>query len=92
MKRHILTLGITALILAPLGCVPMNLSSMSSGTEGLVNYALAENGATVEVCSDNPEHPASTLINGITLSDNWGAGEGWEHAFSKVHVKRRTSG
>ena len=93
MKRQILTLGIITLILAPLGCAPMNLSDVGSGgTENLVNYALAENSATVEVCHDNSEHPASTLINGITSSDSWVAGEGWEYAFSKIRVKRRTSG
>jgi len=89
MKRHIFTLGIIALILAPLGCVPTNFSSLSSGTEGLVNYASVENGATVEVCGDNHEHPASTLINGITSSDNWSSGEGWEYAFSKTRAKSR---
>jgi len=92
MKRHIVALGVITFILAPLSCVPTNLSSLSSGTENLLNYALAENGATVDVCGDNPEHPASTLINGATSSDNWNSGEGWEYAFSKTRVRRRTSG
>lgn len=92
MKRHIVTLGVIALILAPLSCVPTNLSSISAGTDSLVNYALAENGATVAVCGDNPEHPASTLINGVTSSDNWNSGEGWGYAFTKTRVTRRTSG
>jgi len=46
--------------------------------KGLANLALASNGARVTVSEDNPDHPASTLINGITSSENWDQGEGWE--------------
>ena len=47
-------------------------------TKGLINLASASSGARVIVSQDNPDHPASTLINGITTSENWGQGEGWE--------------
>jgi len=47
----------------------------------LVNYALTENGAKIYVSEDNPDHPASTLNNGITSSENWHLGEGWESHF-----------
>ena len=47
-------------------------------TKGLVNLALASNGGRVVASKDNTEHPASTLINGITSSENWNQGEGWE--------------
>jgi len=47
----------------------------------LVNYALAENGAKIYVSEDNPDHPASTLNNGITSSEKWNQGEGWEDHF-----------
>jgi hypothetical protein len=50
-------------------------------TSGLVNLALAANGARVTVSNDNPDHPADTLINGITSSENWGQGEGWETSY-----------
>lgn len=47
----------------------------------LVNYALPENGAMILVSQDNPNHPASTLANGIVSSENWDKGEGWETSF-----------
>ena len=47
----------------------------------LVNYALPENGGVVYVSDDNPDHPASTLANGIASSENWDQGEGWEAQF-----------
>ncbi len=50
-------------------------------TSGLVNLALASNGARVTVSNDNPDHPAATLTNGITSSENWGQGEGWETSY-----------
>ena len=50
-------------------------------TKGLINLALPSNGATVSVSEDNPDHPASTLTNGITTSDGWNRGEGWESSY-----------
>ena len=50
-------------------------------TKGLVNLALADNGANITVSEDNQEHPASTLNNGITSSQNWNQGEGWETGY-----------
>ena len=44
----------------------------------LVNYALPENGGVIYVSQNNPDHPASTLTNGIVSSENWDKGEGWE--------------
>ena len=40
---------------------------------GLVNLALASNGTRITVSKDNPQHPASTLNNGITSSEKWSA-------------------
>lgn len=51
-------------------------------SKGLVNLALAENGARVMVSQENPEHPSATLNNGITSSENWDEGEGWESVYS----------
>ncbi|HID57031.1 TPA: hypothetical protein EYP37_10920 [Candidatus Poribacteria bacterium] len=50
--------------------------------EEFVNYALQSNGGRVRVSEDNPEHPASTLINGIKDSNLWDQGEGWELPYS----------
>jgi ketosteroid isomerase-like protein len=50
-------------------------------TKGLVNLALTSNGAIVSVSEDNPDHPASTITNGITTSDGWNQGEGWESTY-----------
>ena len=50
-------------------------------SKGLVNLALASNGAQITVSEDNSEHPASTLSNGITSSENWNQGEGWESEY-----------
>ena len=47
----------------------------------LVNYALPENGGMILVSQDNPNHPASTLTNGVVSSENWDKGEGWEAPF-----------
>ena len=47
----------------------------------LVNYARPENGGVVYVSKDNPDHPASTLTNGIINSEGWDQGEGWESKF-----------
>jgi len=46
--------------------------------KGIRNLALASNGARVTVSVDNPDHPGSTLNNGVTSSENWEQGEGWE--------------
>jgi len=58
-------------------------------TSGLVNLALAANGARVTVSNDNPDHPAATLINGITSSENWGQGEGWETSYEGRYARGR---
>lgn len=47
----------------------------------LVNYARPENGGVIYVSKDNPDHPASTLANGVVSSENWDQGEGWEAQF-----------
>jgi hypothetical protein len=56
------------------------------GNKGLTNLALASNGAKVTVSQDNPDHLASTLINGVTSSENWDKGEGWELKCDNVTI------
>ena len=50
-------------------------------TKGLINLALASSGARVNVSKDNSSHPGATLINGVTSSENWDQGEGWETSY-----------
>jgi hypothetical protein len=81
--RKILPLAISALCVVALGCVPVAFLAIDNNVDNLVNYALEENGAIIEVNHDNAEHPASTLINGITSSDEWYSGEGWEVGYTR---------
>jgi len=56
--------------------------------KGLINLALVSNGAKVTVSQDNPNHSASTLINGVTSSENWDKGEGWELKCDNVPITK----
>ena len=88
--RKILPIAIAALCVVALGCVPAAFLAIDNSVDNLVNYALSENGADIEVTSDNPEHPAYTLINGITSSDEWSSGEGWELQYTRS-IQRTSS-
>jgi len=56
-------------------------------TKGLVNLALASNGATVSVSQENPDRPATNLIDGITSSENWDQGGGWEAKYDGFYAR-----
>jgi hypothetical protein len=81
--RKFFPLAIPAFCFFALGCVPVAFLAIDNNVDNLVNYALGENGAIIEVNHNNAEHPASTLINGITSSDEWYSGEGWEVQYSR---------
>jgi len=81
--RKILPIAIAALCVVAPGCVPTAFFAIDNSVDNLVNYALSENGAVIEVSSDNAEHPASTLTNGITSSDGWDSGEGWALQYTR---------
>ena len=51
-------------------------------TSGLTNLALASNGAVIIVSQENPDHPSSALNNGVTSSEKWDQGEGWESEYN----------
>lgn len=53
-------------------------ASLSGGQASGINWALSTNGGKVTVSAEDPGHPASTLNNGITSSENWDQGEGWQ--------------
>lgn len=48
----------------------------------MVDYALASNGATIKCSKSSHDHPPETVINGVTDSEAWDSGEGWECQFS----------
>jgi len=87
MKNLVLTTFSIIITLLLAGCIASQnwqkaLLEDSTETDArLVNYALPENGTMVLVSEDNPNHPASTLNNGITSSEDWDNGEGWEANF-----------
>ena len=56
----------------------MGCASVGGGQISGVNWASAKNGGRVSASSEEPEHPASTLINGVTSSEGWDQGEGWQ--------------
>ncbi|MBD3184674.1 hypothetical protein GF312_20505 [Candidatus Poribacteria bacterium] len=58
-------------------------------SDDIVNVALASNGGRVMVSQDNPDHPASTLINGVTSSEKWSEGEGWEATYQGRFARGR---
>ena len=48
----------------------------------LVDYALTRNGAKIKCSKASRHHPPDSVINGITDSEAWDSGEGWECQFS----------
>ena len=60
------------------GCAMFN----SLGGEQ-TNYALAKNGATVNVSNITAGRDVNTIINGITSSEEWDKGDGWESSFTR---------
>jgi len=75
--RFILASLSIAVVLSVLGC-----ASVGGGQISGVNWALEKNGGRVSAFSEDPDHPTSTLINGITSSEGWDAGEGWQAAIT----------
>ena len=53
-----------------------------------VNYALSSNGAAALASNFTPGHDPYTAINGVTSSDGWDDGEGWECRFSRERLER----
>jgi len=72
-KTSILASFSTIILASLLGC-----ASFGGGQISGINWALEKNGGRVSVFSEEMEHPASTLINGITSSEGWNQGEGWQ--------------
>ena len=75
------------MLVSLLGC-----ASMGGGQISGVNWALAKNGGKVTAFSEESEHPVSTLINGVTSSEGWNEGEGWQAPMIVAGTRRRGSG
>lgn len=63
----------TVILASLLGC-----ASVGGGQVSGINWALAKNGGRASAFSEEMDHPASTLVNGVTSSDGWDQGEGWQ--------------
>lgn len=87
--RTFVILSFSTVILASLlGC-----AAFGGGQVSGINWALDKNGGRVSVFSEESDHPASTLINGITSSEGWNQGEGWQASISRGSGGgRRSSG
>ncbi len=77
----------TIILTSLLGCAAIGGGQISG-----INWALAKNGGKVTAFSEGQEHPVSTLINGITSSEGWNEGEGWQAPVTVAGVRRRGSG
>jgi len=82
--RFILASLSIAVVLSVLGC-----ASVGGGQISGVNWALDKNGGKVSAFSEEPDHPAATLINGITSSEKWDEGEGWQAPITTSGRRRR---
>lgn len=66
-------------------------ATMGGGQVSGINWALAKNGARVSAFNEEPEHPASTLIDGITSSAGWDQGGGWQAPLTKSFGGRQSA-
>ena len=76
-RSFILLCSSTLILASLLGCAVFGGGRVSG-----VNWALAINGGRVSAFSEEPEHLASTLVNGVTSSEGWDQGEGWQAAIT----------
>jgi len=72
------------------GCAIIPGFGRFSSDDELANYALETNGGLVSASNYTPGHNPFTVINGITSSDGWDDGEGWECKFDRQ--RPRTGG
>ncbi len=75
------------MLVSLLGC-----ASISGGQISGINWALAKNGGKVTTFSEDEGRPASSLINGISSSEGWNDGEGWQAPMIVAGTRRRGSG
>ena len=63
----------TIVLASFLGC-----ATLGGGQVSGINWALEKNGGRVTVFSEDPDYPAAKLIDGVTSSEGWSQGEGWQ--------------
>jgi hypothetical protein len=91
--KKVIYINILALYIAFLaGCATGNslVGFVKEGgleTKGLINLALSSSGATITVSKENPDRPASNIIDGITSSENWDQGGGWETKYEGFYSR-----
>ena len=83
-----IAVGFSVVILVSL----MGCASMGGGQISGINWALARNGGRVSVFTDDPDRPGAMLINGITSSEGWSAGEGWQAPITVAGSNRGRTG
>ena len=108
----LVTIGFVLLIsVGWIGCLAQIIQEGTGGKK-LLDYATAENGATVVASMtapgyevrgiidsthgvesvigsmSTPGRDAETTINGITSSENWDKGEGWEVQFERLNLNQ----
>lgn len=76
----------TIVLASLLGC-----ASLSGGQVSGINWALGKNGGRVTVFSEESDHPGSKLINGVSSSEGWNQGEGWQASITKTSGGNRRS-
>jgi regulator of replication initiation timing len=96
MKTHIIVL-ILFLSIILVACSSRNsvVNFVKEGgleTKGLVNLALASNRSTITVSQENPDRPSGNLIDGITSSENWDQGSGWETKYEGFYARGEYTG
>jgi len=81
--RIVMYIHLAGFVVSFFGCAQIFSKSGWEDTN-LCNYALASHGGSVSVSggSMGSSGGADTLNNGITSSERWGRGEGWECPFS----------
>ena len=85
-KSFAIVFLLIAAVTTVLGC-----ASVGGGQISGINWALEKNGK-ISVFSADEGHSASTLINGITSSEGWNDGEGWQASLTVAGTRRRGSG
>ena len=71
-------------VVAGLGCTCLLIASGCAGLGGqMVDYATADQGATVTVSGTTGDFSARNLIDGVTKVETWTPESGWEYTFER---------
>jgi len=90
-SSFILICFVAILSLSIFGCATTGVSGGGGSQPSGVNWVLAKNGGRATAFNEEPEHPASTLIDGVTSSDGWDQGAGWQASITSTTGGRRSA-